>query len=126
MKRNLHFYTLLFVLFISTQNIKAQAAGDYKTFASGSWGTAANWSRYSGTTWVNPAPAAPSSADGVITILSGHTMDISANISLDQTTIDQGGQVDITGSAVLTVANGTGTDTVSYTHLDVYKRQLQI
>ncbi|MBK9794113.1 MAG: T9SS type A sorting domain-containing protein [Sphingobacteriales bacterium] len=118
MKRNLHFYTLLFVLFISTQNIKAQTAGDYKTFGAGNWATAANWSRYNGTTWVNPAPAAPSSTDGVITV--DHGMTVNTTITIDQTTISSSGSVELLTSGAITVANGP--DAIDLNVYGTYKR----
>lgn len=68
-----------------------QADGDYRTAATGNWNNTATWERYNGTSWVAPAPSAPVSADGAITILNGHTVTITAAVTADQITVDAGG-----------------------------------
>lgn len=94
-----------------TQTANAQATGDYQSHNSGTWATAANWERWNGSSWVNPAPSAPTSADGVVTILNGHTMTNAANgLTIDQLVIASGGQLTINSTVTWTLANGTGTD----------------
>jgi hypothetical protein len=63
---------------------------------------------YNGSAWVTAA-AAPTSANGVITIQSGHTMQITATVSIDQVVINYGGTINWTGGT-LTIADGTGVD----------------
>ena len=88
----------------------AQALDDYRSAASGNWATAATWERFDGSTWV-AAVASPTSANGVITIRSGHTVTIAASgLSYDQVVVDAGGQVTVAATVTSTLANGTGTD----------------
>ncbi|MFZ5553080.1 MAG: hypothetical protein ACOZCO_08190 [Bacteroidota bacterium] len=86
----------------------SQAVGDYRSAASGTWATAGNWQTWNGTAWVAPG-AAPNSTNGVITIQSGHTMQIAANLTIDQVVINSGGTVNWTGGT-LTIAAGAGAD----------------
>ncbi|MBK9353839.1 MAG: hypothetical protein IPN09_07715 [Bacteroidetes bacterium] len=81
-----------------------QSVGDYKTFASGDWANVSNWSRYNGSTWVNPAPSAPASTDGVTTV--DHIMTVSSSITIDQTIISTSGSVELLTGGAITVANG--------------------
>ncbi len=87
----------------------AQDIGDFRTHQTGDWNNVNTWERWDGGTWVTPAPSTPTSADGVITILNGHTVTVTAIVTVDQVTVNSGGQVTI-GGVTLTVANGTGTD----------------
>jgi len=83
----------------------------YRSAASGNWGSAATWevSNDGGTNWVG-ATATPTSADGTITILNIHTVTVAAPVSVDEVTVDSGGQITIASSNTLTVANGSGLD----------------
>ncbi len=88
----------------------AQTAGDFQSFQNGNWNSTSTWSRYDGTNWVNPAPNTPTNADGVITILNGHTVTVTASVTTDQTIIASGGTLTLNASTTLTVADGTGDD----------------
>jgi len=88
----------------------SQAIGDYQSAASGTWATAATWQTWNGAAWVTPG-AGPTAANGVITILTGHTVTIGAAVSVDQVTINTGATVRWT-TGVLTIANGAGTDLI--------------
>jgi len=72
------------------KDVLGQAAGDYRSFTSGPWGTAGTWETFNGTAWV-AAGAAPTSANGAITIQSPHVVTVAANVSIDQTTVNVGG-----------------------------------
>jgi len=87
----------------------AQSAGDYRSIASGNWNATSTWERYDGGEWV-AATSTPTSSDGVITILVGHTVTVTADTTIDQTVTDAGGQITIAVGKRLTIANGTGTD----------------
>ncbi|MBI3139575.1 MAG: T9SS type A sorting domain-containing protein [Sphingobacteriales bacterium] len=97
-----------------------QADGDYRSAATGNWGTLATWERYDGgsSSWL-AAPSAPTSADGVITIRAGHTVTIAAAVTADQVVVDAGGTLNNnTVSANLTLNDGAGDDlTVNGTYL---------
>ena len=109
MKRLSKIFFLFFIFQFFGNNLFAQAVGDYRSFASGTWATVGNWERWNGTAWINPAPSAPVSTDGVITILSGHTMQVAATVTIDQVVINSGGTINWTGGT-LNIANGAGVD----------------
>jgi hypothetical protein len=97
-------------LALTAGTASAQSTDDYRSAASGVWGTASNWERYNGASWV-AAATAPTSANGVITVRSGHTMTIGADVTIDQTVIAAGGTVNAnTNNRDIFVANGTGID----------------
>ncbi len=87
----------------------APASGDYRTTASGNWNSTGTWQKYNGTSWI-AAVATPTSADGVIEILSGHTVTVTAGVTADQLIVDAGGTLIINSSKTLTIAHGTDTD----------------
>jgi len=97
----------------ATNNPNSQAttapASDYRSVASGNWGDASTWQRYNGSAWV-AAATAPSNTDALITIRNGHIVTAAANVSADELTIEQGGELDVASGVTFTVANGTGTD----------------
>lgn len=88
-----------------------QSIGDYRTVGSGNWNNTAIWERYDGAIWITPAPSTPSSLDGAITIQNGHTVTVTASVTIDQVTVDAGGTLTNNQSgANLTINDGTGTD----------------
>lgn len=96
---------------LAVVSANAQATGDYRTRTpGGAWNGASTWQRYNGTTWLNTATP-PSSADGAITILTGHAVTVTADVTIDETAVQTGAIIDVnTNTADLTIANGTGTD----------------
>ena len=83
----------------------------YRSATTGDWAADATWevSTDGGTNW-GTAGCWPSSVNGTIQIQNGHIVTVTAAISVDQTTIDAGGQVTVNGGVTWTIANGTGTD----------------
>jgi hypothetical protein len=78
----------------------------YRSRQSGQWNDFSTWERFNGTIWENATIGqVPTSADGAITIRNNHIVTVTTNVSIDQTTIETGGTVDINGS-ILTIANG--------------------
>lgn len=103
---------VLIVLFYqSTQTTPAKAAvtDEFRSKASGNWGSTTTWERFNGTAWVN-AVSTPTSANNIITIRNGHTVTVAASVTADQLVIETGGRVNISATRTLTIANGTGTD----------------
>ncbi|HEY9116144.1 MAG TPA: GEVED domain-containing protein [Bacteroidales bacterium] len=105
----LAFSFFIFIFFGIGNVLFGQATNDYRSVATGNWNVIATWQRYNGTAWV-AATATPTSTAGVITIRSGNIVTVSANVSIDQTIVDAGGQITVNASRTLTIANGTGTD----------------
>jgi hypothetical protein len=91
-----------------------QAAGDYRTFASGAWDNAGTWERFDGLGWVNPAPAIPSSADGAINIQANHIINVpgGVTVSIDQTVIanSPNARLVINSGGTVILDNGPGND----------------
>ena len=104
-KRLLLFSSLLIALWGIGNYGYGQAANDYRTVATGNWNNIAVWQRYNGTAWV-AAAASPTSTANVITIRNGHTVTVSASVTIDQTIIEAGGQVTVNATQTLTIANG--------------------
>lgn len=88
----------------------AQTTGDYKSRQSGAWNDFNTWQRFNGAAWANAiAGQTPTSADGLVEIVSGHLVTITASVTIDQTTISAGAILELTGGTI-TLNNGTGTD----------------
>ena len=100
-------FLLLSLFFLCSFSTFAQSSGDYRSLNSGTWESAGNWQRFT-TAW-GTAPSAPTSADGVITIQSSHSLTINGSRSIDETIINSGGTVQV-NSGILTIDDGTGTD----------------
>lgn len=102
---------LVYQTFKST-DAKAAVNGDYRTKTTGNWNATTTWETYNGTAWAN-AIATPTSAHNVITIQNGHTVTVTANVSVDQVVIEAGGIVNVNGGRTVTINNGAGTDFVN-------------
>jgi hypothetical protein len=100
-------FTLLYTIAGWLITTNAQSAGDYRSAATGNWSEAANWERFNGAAWV-AAPSAPASSDGVISILSGHTITINSTVTADQVVVNSGGI--LTQASDLNLDNGAGND----------------
>ena len=88
------------------------AATDYfRSAATGSWATHASWesSADGSSNWIT-ATLTPTSTANEITIRNGHTLTISAIVTIDQVTVQSGGIVTLASGGVATIANGTGDD----------------
>ena len=100
---------LFFIYFGShTEDARAAINGDFRTISSGSWNTIGIWQRYNGVSWV-AATLAPTSANNIIEIQSGHTVSVVTNVTADQIIVVAGGTLNIT-SNTFTVNKGAGTD----------------
>jgi gliding motility-associated-like protein len=100
-KRVLFSLTLLVVF---SKVAFSQALGDYRAVASGNWNAIATWQRYDGVAWV-AAAAAPTNADGQITIPAGFTVTVTAGVNVDQLDVD--GSLVINAGQTLTITDGT-------------------
>lgn len=74
-------------------------SGAYRSAATGNWNVLATWERFNGVTWATPTigQGTPDFNDGLITIRNGHTVTVTAAVTIDQTVIESGGQVTING-----------------------------
>ncbi|CAN5838172.1 T9SS type A sorting domain-containing protein [soil metagenome] len=95
----------------------AQTAGDYRSAGNGDWNVAGSWQMYNGTGWI-AAIAAPTSADGLITILSPHTITANTAITADQVIVDAGATLN-NSSLTLSIVDGPGNDLTVNGTLDI-------
>ncbi len=87
----------------------AQATGDFRSVASGDWDSTATWQRFDGADWVG-ATWAPDSADGAVTVRTGHAVTIGDTLVYDQLVVESGAQVTVGAGVPTTLADGAGTD----------------
>ncbi|RYZ52300.1 MAG: T9SS type A sorting domain-containing protein [Sphingobacteriales bacterium] len=103
--------------FLTVLNLSAQDA--YRTNVTdgvvSQWTTVGTWQRFDGVSWV-AAGAIPTSADGVITIQTGDTIQLTgaaSNISIDQVVIEPGAVLVIyLNSPSVTLNDGAGDDII--------------
>lgn len=91
---------------------------DFRTIASGNWNALTTWERYNGSIWesltgVSPL-VPPNNINNNISIRTGHTVAVSANVEVDQCTIQAGGQITIETGQLLSITDGSGTDLMVY------------
>ena len=86
-------------------------ASDYfRSIASGNWNSPATWesspvSDFSSGV-VNPSTLTPDAGSNIINIRSGHTVTVTANVTTDQTFVNPGGALVVTGSILTVSSNG--------------------
>lgn len=85
-----------------------QTNGDFRSRQTGNWNDSNTWEEYQ-SGWSNTANT-PSSTDGAITVLNGHTVTVIANVIVDEVTVDVGGTVLVDLFTTLTITDGTGDD----------------
>lgn len=84
----------------------------YRSAATGNWNVAANWEISSNNTIWSAAVSAPDYLQGSIVIKSPHIITITASVTIDEVTIDNGGKLKYADNASqqLTINQGTGVD----------------
>jgi hypothetical protein len=103
---------IIFINVTDKRQTYAASNGDYRSKASGNWSSSGTWEKFNGTNWV-AASSAPSWSDGTIEILSGHTVTLTQDATVDQLIIDAGANIIINSSRYLYTNNGSGTDLVN-------------
>jgi hypothetical protein len=95
-------------------NIVPVATDLFRSKTSGNWDQITTWQEsHDGTSWFDAAVTPTNANSSSITILNGHTVTIPATLptlSVDQTTINTGGQITVGNGVTLTINDGTGTD----------------
>jgi len=102
--------TFLSIAFYAV-TVHGQSAGDYRSIKTGNWTDVTVWQRYNGTKWV-AAAVYPTSADGIITIQDITTVTINASLTIDQTIVDAGGQLNLVANYTVSLNNTTGDDLI--------------
>lgn len=92
------------VLQLFAATISAPPSADhFRTKVSGNWNDINTWeSSPDNINWY-PATLTPDFNANTITILNGHTVTVTANVTIDQTTINPGGSVIVNSGVILTV-----------------------
>jgi hypothetical protein len=99
---------LLFLGFSPSTSASAQSEGDFRSRSGGGqWSKSNTWDEYTPTGWLNTNKV-PNSADGKITILTGHVVNANSIGTYDQVVIEAGAELNI--SKAFTVGNGPGLD----------------
>lgn len=99
------------LLLLQSNIIQAQSGQFYRSRQTGEWATASTWES-SGTASGTYATAtvAPNATANTILIQSGHTVTITSDITLDETTIAAGAVLYWGGNNKLTINDGAGMD----------------
>lgn len=99
-------FIFLFWYFFNTPfESKGANNGDYRTKSSGTWTNMACWETYNGTSWI-AATSTPTSANGEITIRSGHTIDIISNLTTDQLKVESGATLNLNAGTLTCAKSG--------------------
>ena len=111
---------LLCVLILVALDSDAQGASlnDHRTKSSGEWSSSSIWERYNGSSWID-AENPPTSADAIVEVLTGHSVSVQFDASIDQLIINEDATVTIESGATFTIDNGTGDDLQLYGLLDI-------
>src|SRR5436190_1103682 len=99
--------------FIKIEKVHSVSNGDYRSKATGNWGTTTTWEVYSSGSWI-AASATPTNADGSIVIQSGHTVTVATSVTADQVVVDVGGLLVVNNAKTLTIANAASEDLKVY------------
>ena len=102
------------LLLSSPQGLKASPAcanGDttqFRSAASGNWNSTSTWEcSDDGSTWES-ATVTPTSVHGAITIRDGHTVTVTAAVTVDDVMVESGGQITINNGVTFTISLATG------------------
>ncbi len=82
----------------------------FRTITSGNWNSTSTWEMsLNGSTWF-AATSTPSDTSGVITVRSPNTVSVTASVSADQLTVDNGATLSVNSGITLTILAGAGND----------------
>lgn len=105
----LFFGFFVYLNFSNSEETYGAVAGDYRSIASGNWSSTGTWQRFDGSNWVSTT-STPTNSNGEISIRSGHTVTITANVTADQIDVESNGTLVLNSGKTLTLANGSSTD----------------
>jgi hypothetical protein len=115
MKQKFTYLAFLVAALFTADGLFAQSEGDFQTASTGFWDNTSSWQMFHLGAWI-AAPHTPTDADGVITILNGHTITIEADVTADQIVVQAGGVLTIDNNVTtvntFTLADGTGVDLI--------------
>ena len=88
----------------ATGSRQSAATGPYRTFTSGNWNNPGTWEFFDGSVW-SAATSTPASVDDQITIQNGHTVTVTADLTVDQVTVALGAQVTVSSGVSLIITD---------------------
>lgn len=100
---------LLITALVCGQVYIASAQNDFRSRQSGDWNQASTWEEFIGGIWQLTSNT-PTSASGVITLQSPHTVTVTAGVTIDQTVINSGSTLVVNDGIDLVINNGAGND----------------
>ncbi|MDP3682592.1 MAG: T9SS type A sorting domain-containing protein [Ignavibacteria bacterium] len=100
------FLTVFFLLGLCSSFVLAQGVGAYRTTASGIWNAPATWETFNGSSWV-AASSSPTTSNDSISILAGHTVTVTADVTIDSVYVNDGGSLKINSGVTVTVDSGS-------------------
>ena len=75
-------YVISLLFFVLSFPLLAQVTGDYRSKATGNWGSSSTWQMYNGTAWVNATSYPGQNSNvGTVTIGSGNTVTLNVDIT---------------------------------------------
>lgn len=90
-------------------NISANSGDHYRTIASGNWNNIAIWESSPNLIAWSPAVIAPSRYSQTITVRNAHTVNITANATMDELTVENGATLNYS-TGIQTIYDATGVD----------------
>ena len=93
-------------------SVVAVAQNSFRSRQTGPWNQSATWEEFIAGSWQLTA-STPTFASGTITILNGHNVTVSANVTIDETTVQQSGIITVMTGIAVTLNNGNLTDLTS-------------
>jgi len=101
------FYLTLICLCLSS--VFAFSQNNFRTRQSGNWNDSDTWEEFTGGSWQNTTNT-PSSASGTITVRNAHTVTVTANVTVDQASVESGATLIVNDGVTLSLNNGSGDD----------------
>lgn len=96
-------------LSINTQSLNTDY---YRSKATGDWNAISTWQSSSdNTNWIDASQSPALSSPG-ITVLNGHTVSLSSNLTIDDLSINAGGTLSVSAGTTLTLNDGTAANDV--------------
>ncbi len=92
----------LLIILLILSGLSGLAQNSFRTRQSGDWSDPNTWEEDAGGGFAVTLNT-PTSTDGVITIRNAHTVTVTANVTIDETTIASGGAIIINGAVTLTL-----------------------
>ena len=107
--KHLVYFVCLYILMLSGTVFSANER--FRSISTGDWNSTGTWemSTNNGGTWI-PATSTPSDTSGLINVRNPNIVTITADVSSDQLTVENGGTLSINADIILTILDGSGTD----------------